>query len=147
MNDDLIRRSDAIRVANGFCHPANVAEELAALPAVKPVKYEWCHDCKEYDQEAHCCPRWTSTIKRAIDSLDRAVEETGRAPARWVRLHGFATPGGDPVWACSQCGKGIHVYGIEAGTYNHDISDGQWKACPNCGAFMMGEICDDEGCD
>lgn len=57
----------------------------------------------------------------------------------WVKVHGYFTPGGDPVWACSECGKGIHVYGIEHGTYGSDIADHQWVACPNCGADMRGE--------
>ena len=59
-------------------------------------------------------------------------EETGE----WVKVHGYATPGGDPVWACPKCGKGIHVYGIEHGTYGKDIADHQWVACPNCGAKL-----------
>ena len=58
---------------------------------------------------------------------------------RWVKVGGFVTPGGDPVWECSACGKGRHVYGIEHGTYGADVSDEQWKACPNCGARMEGE--------
>ena len=58
---------------------------------------------------------------------------------RWVRVGGFFTPGGDPVWQCSECGKGRHVYGIEHGTYGTDVSDGQWLACPNCMAIMEGE--------
>ena len=57
----------------------------------------------------------------------------------WVRVHGYATPGGDPVWACSKCGKGIHVFGIEHSTYNAGVSDHQWVACPNCGAVITGE--------
>ena len=61
---------------------------------------------------------------------------------RWVKVevHGYCTPGGDPVWACSECGKGVHVYGIEHGTYGADIADDQWVSCPNCGAKM-----DDDG--
>lgn len=57
---------------------------------------------------------------------------------RWVKVHGYCTPGGDPVWACSECGKGVHVYGIEHGTYGADIADDQWVSCPNCGAKMDG---------
>ena len=51
----------------------------------------------------------------------------------------FASLGGDPVWQCSECGKGIHTYGIEHALYNANIADGQWKYCPNCGAKMDGE--------
>lgn len=55
---------------------------------------------------------------------------------RWEMVGGYCTPGGDPVWRCSNCHKGTHVYGIEHGTYGKDVSDGQWVACPNCGAKM-----------
>ena len=57
----------------------------------------------------------------------------------WEEIHGYVTPGGDPVWCCSECGKGIHVYGIEHTTYGADIADHQWVACPNCGAIMLDE--------
>lgn len=58
---------------------------------------------------------------------------------RWIKAKGsWATPGGDPVWECSECGKGRHVYGIEYGTYGSDVAAHQWVACPNCGASMDG---------
>lgn len=31
---DCISRADAIRVASGYCHPSNVAKELAKLPSM-----------------------------------------------------------------------------------------------------------------
>lgn len=31
--------------------------------------FEWCHDCKEYDQEAHCCHRWSKVIRTTIADL------------------------------------------------------------------------------
>ena len=33
---DCIGRQAAIRIASGYCHPANVAKELAKLPSVQP---------------------------------------------------------------------------------------------------------------
>lgn len=33
---DLIDRQEAIRIASGYCHPANVAKELAKLPSAQP---------------------------------------------------------------------------------------------------------------
>ena len=66
--------------------------------------------------------------------------EPERKKGKWVKVNGYCTPGGDPVWKCSECGKGIHVYGIEANSYNCDYTDGhQWVACPNCGADMSDE--------
>ena len=76
---------------------------------------------------------------KCITAIEDASTIEERNTGHWVRVHGFCTPGGDPVWACSECGKGIHAYGIEHGTYGADISDGQWKACPNCRAVMVGE--------
>lgn len=97
-------------------------------------EFEWCHDCKEYDQGAHCCHRWTKVIRNTVEELKRE-----RPKGKWKKLHGYCTPGGDPVWCCSECGKGIHVYGIEHGSYGADTADHQWVACPNCGADMRGE--------
>lgn len=104
--------------------------------------YEFCasgeNPCKEYDQEKHCCHRWTKVIRQTVEELKAAEPE--RKKGKWIEVHGYATPGGDPVWKCSECGKGIHVYGIEAPSYNRDYTDDhQWVACPNCGADMRGE--------
>jgi hypothetical protein len=38
--EDTISRADAIRVASGYCHPSNIAKELAKLPPVTP-KQRW----------------------------------------------------------------------------------------------------------
>ena len=35
--DDAISRKAAIYVASGYCHPSNVAQELAKLPSVQPT--------------------------------------------------------------------------------------------------------------
>ena len=34
--DDCISRSEAIRIASGYCHWSRIPEELAKLPSVKP---------------------------------------------------------------------------------------------------------------
>ena len=35
-NGELISRADAIRVASGHCHPANIVKELEKLPSAQP---------------------------------------------------------------------------------------------------------------
>lgn len=78
-------------------------------------------------------------IRRLIDGIP-ADDVAPVRHGRWVKARGsWCTPGGDPVWECSECGKGVHVYGIEHGTYGKDVAEGQWVACPNCGAKMDGE--------
>ena len=47
--EDAISRAEAVRVASGYCHPANVAKELAKLPPVTPQPKigHWINgDCK-----------------------------------------------------------------------------------------------------
>lgn len=80
-------------------------------------------------------------LERAFfDGVEEGMKKRGVRPVvrgKWVKARGsWCTPGGDPVWECSECGKGRHVYGIEHGSYGADVADGQWVACPNCGADM-----------
>jgi hypothetical protein len=35
----------------------------------EPEVFEWCHDCKEYDQEKHCCHRWTKVIRNTVEEV------------------------------------------------------------------------------
>ena len=74
------------------------------------------------------------SIRQLIDEQP-TIEE--RKKAHWIKVHGYATPGGDPVWCCSECGKGTHVWGIEHGSYAGDVADQQWLSCPNCDARMV----------
>jgi hypothetical protein len=78
---DAIDRAEAIKVASGYCHPANVAKELAKLPPVTPQpKIGHCKDCKyfEYDSVAkvdgiplivahEICKRWGDGCKTKED--------------------------------------------------------------------------------
>ena len=47
---------------------------------------EWCHDCKEYDQEHHCCPRFNRVIR---ESLKEA--RTERKKDLIQRFHDYQT--------------------------------------------------------
>lgn len=77
------------------------------------------------------------TEEEAYERGYTAGQMAYRKTGVWVEVNGYVTPGGDPVWCCSECGKGLHVYGVEHGTYGKDIADHQWVACPNCGAKMV----------
>lgn len=37
---------------------------------------EWCFDCKEYDQERHCCPRFNRVIRNTVEEI--------KAEHRWI---------------------------------------------------------------
>ena len=37
---------------------------------------EWCTDCKEYDHEKHCCPRFNKVIRTTLnDSINSVIDE------------------------------------------------------------------------
>lgn len=46
-------------------------EALAQLPSARPEQHpdEWCTDCREYDKERHCCPRFNRVIRETIKEM------------------------------------------------------------------------------
>lgn len=47
------------------------AEEIDdAIDDSDKMEWEWCHDCKEYDQENYCCHRWTKVIRQTVAELE-----------------------------------------------------------------------------
>jgi len=35
----------------------------------EPQTFKWCTDCKEYDQEKHCCHRWSNVIRDTVEEM------------------------------------------------------------------------------
>ena len=64
--DDAISRAEAVRVASGYCHPANVAKELAKMPPVtpQPKTGHWIEkdgfDGDTYYDCSECGESWTT---------------------------------------------------------------------------------------
>ena len=44
-------------------------EDIDAMPSAEEESFEWCTDCKEYDQEAHCCHRWSKMIRKTVEEM------------------------------------------------------------------------------
>lgn len=84
-------------------------------------EFEWCHDCKEYDQEVHCCHRWTKVIRNTVEELRQA-----RPKGKW-------TLNADHSATCSVCGH------TQLNAWDVDNSD---NFCHFCGADMR-EFADD----
>lgn len=53
------------------------AEKLDDCPLIEmdDSEWEWCHNCKEYDQESHCCHRWTKVIRQTVAELEERYRE------------------------------------------------------------------------
>ena len=87
---DLIDRQAAIDVASGYCHPANIADELRKLPSAQPEQRWIPCDKGEPDEDMEC---WV-TVK-TTDTLYRG-NFTKRYGER--RDKGFITSGGFMWW-------------------------------------------------
>ena len=102
-------------------------EAIKNLPPAQPEPHydEWCTDCKEYDKERHCCPRWNKVIRQALaDALPE--QRTGK----WIPSD-------------SQCGIRCSACGAPVDDFCHSIDyiDLVYEPnfCPNCGAKMEGD--------
>ena len=51
---------------------SHIEVALGTLPSAQPKFDEWCDDCKEYDKERHCCPRWNRVIRETVDDMKAA---------------------------------------------------------------------------
>lgn len=125
MMDDLIKRKDVIKAMKTLedednktygcsipeCFDSNRAiEALNKLPSAEQEEFEWCHNCKEYDQEQHCCHRWTKVIRQTVEELKaQKPETTAKVKEAW----GLAM--------CESCKKRV---------YENDIY------CSHCGAKL-----------
>lgn len=46
-----------------------VLDKIKSLPSAEEESFEWCTDCKEYDQESHCCHRFTKVIRQTVEEM------------------------------------------------------------------------------
>lgn len=93
------------------------------LPSAQPEYHfdEWCTDCKEYDNERHCCPRFNQVIRTTLQEVQEAWKK-----GTWKRE--ISHYDGAYHLYCSCCGE---CCGITIDKLNRE-----WNFCPNCGADM-----------
>lgn len=94
-----------------------VDEDILAIEQ-EPQVFKWCTDCREYDQEKHCCHRWSRVIRDTVAEM-KQEPKTGH----WIVAKGSYL--GMRNACCSNC---------------EDFYTNDWNAmnyCPNCGAKMV----------
>ena len=66
---DLISRQAAIDQLHQSYNLLDAERRLEDMPSAQPELHydEWCTDCKEYDQERHCCPRFNKVIRETVE--------------------------------------------------------------------------------
>lgn len=80
-------------------------ENEALLLAIEKLREqptdEWCTNCKEYDHEKNCCPRFNKVIRETLKDAEQPtgewIEET--VPVAFVGR-------GNRQCRCSNCGHG-----------------------------------------
>lgn len=59
-----------LMIKYGFKSPdmtvTEFVEDILSDAQSEPHYDEWCTDCKEYDHERHCCPRWNRVIRETL---------------------------------------------------------------------------------
>lgn len=80
--------------------------------------FKWCTDCKEYDQEKHCCHRWSKVIRDTVEEM-KQEQKIGH----WIEV-----TNGRGGHECDVC----HDYAPSFQNGNEYLS----AFCPNCGAKM-----------
>ena len=131
--DDLISRQAVIAefdccelTPDGGIDVNYALDIIKALPSAQPEYKlgEWCEDCKEYDKERHCCPRFNRVIRTALSEA-----EPERKTGKWQITSAYP----HNVY-CSVCHKKY------AQTHWAVWEDGSLPRnfCPNCGAKMEG---------
>ena len=92
-------------------------EWLTSLYEPTEELHEWCDDCKEYDHDKHCCPRWNHVIKKTLDEL--------KANWQTAKVNNADDPYGLGMYGdCSECGAMVNE---------------NYAFCPNCGARLEWE--------
>lgn len=114
--DDYCELNDEGKTAFGMAITAlELFGNSEQLPSEQPEYRldEWCTDCKEYDTEKHCCPRFNQVIRTTLNEM-KSERKTGK----WTEDN-----------ACPFCGF--------QPWYERDIHT--LSFCPNCGARMTKE--------
>ena len=52
-----------------------LADVREAEEEQEPQTFEWCDTCKEYDQDEHCCHRWSKAIRDTIEEMKQEYIE------------------------------------------------------------------------
>lgn len=103
---------------NAVCYLTSEDNELieSAIKALSQESCynpdEWCHDCSEYNQDKHCCPRFNKVIRNAVKEMK------------------------DPKmghWIYERC----DMYSCSVCRHWHTDLDEKMNYCPNCGARMV----------
>lgn len=77
--------------------------KMEILPSANEESFEWCTDCKEYDQEQHCCHRWTKNIMETIEEIKESYHIINCRDCANFILSQNGVDGKCSEWGASTC--------------------------------------------
>lgn len=89
--------------------------KIRQLPSAEEESFEWCTDCKEYDQEAHCCHRYSKMIRKTVEEM-QIVRCKDCKYAEYI-------DDVQTLW-CTECGQGRTVAPYDFCSYGERREDG-----------------------
>ena len=92
-----------------------VLKKIKQLPSAEEESFEWCTDCKEYDQESHCCHRWSKMIRKTVEEM-QIVRCKDCKYAEYI-------DDVQTLW-CTECGQGRTVAPYDFCSYGERREDG-----------------------
>ena len=75
--DEYIKKADAVRIASGYCHPANVSKELGKLPPADVIPFEIIAELEQMDYELYCRTGKSHLNDRQWEWLKGVIREKG----------------------------------------------------------------------
>lgn len=128
---NAIDRAEAIKIASGYCHPANVAKELAKLPPVTPKSCEvedakqayskGFEDCRQAVLEQINCwigsgeYRYTNATHYLMERVKHIPSVNPQEPktGHWIEHNAKS-------YECSECHNTKSLYASYKTDYCHD---------------------------
>lgn len=52
-----------------------LVEAIVEALEQEPQTFKWCTSCREYDQEKHCCHRWSKVIRNTVEEMKQEYIE------------------------------------------------------------------------
>lgn len=126
-----------VKIRMAFQTASSLVNNPRNLPSVQP-KYstsEWCHDCKEYNQDKHCCPRFNRVIRDTVEEIKQPkvghwMWDCSIIPSTPVSPEEIDYCG----WVCSECKQFPDDY-----DWDDPDEPPHYRHCPNCGCLMESE--------
>ena len=60
-----------------------IANDLPPATPQEPQSFKWCTDCKEYDQEKHCCHRYSKVIRDTVAEIGQEPKTGHCKDCKW----------------------------------------------------------------